>query len=541
MKKTKVRNKTSKRFTLIELVIVIVVISLLVGMALPKFTGVQKNAKVSAMISDIEALEYAMTNYFQQYDRFPIYENNDAARLSEINDMSDIYPSLKEVLKRENDNEEYLYKINLDESGEYHTKTRYGHEKNEKDFYVYSIKTDKVYYYGYLKNGDNELQHDKTPIEVEDNTPTEKIPSVPVDKVPPYESFGITKVSLTHESSMAISNNGRLYAWGKDDSGTSLIGGTGEPTEIKFPNGIRPMSVYAGGYYTLAIGSDKELYTWTEGLKPTKKILAIGIQPNSIHIGGYHSAMVGNDGIIYFWGNNEYGQLGNGKTSTKDIDINNPVKTNLGVGIKTIELDLGTYHSMAIGSDGELYAWGDNQFGQLGTGDNKNKLKPTKITLGTEVKPKSIALGYYYSMAIGSDGELYTWGSDYFGQLGDGGANLDKKIPTKIKLAEGVKPKEIYAGYYHSMAIGTDNNLYVWGNNEYGQLGDGSNVNISTPKKIELSKGIKPKSISIGGYHSAAIGTDNQLYVWGRDNFGQIGNGGSNININIPNKIKFKK
>lgn len=176
--------------------------------------------------------------------------------------------------------------------------------------------------------------------------------------------------------------------------------------------------------------------TWTEGLKPTKKILAIGIQPNSIHIGGYHSAMVGNDGIIYFWGNNEYEQLGNGKTSTKDIDTNNSVKTTLGVGIKTIELDLGTYHSMAIGSDGELYAWGDNQFGQLGTGDNKNKLKPTKITLGTVVKPKSIALGYYYSMAIGTDNNLYVWGIDNFGQIGNGGSNININVPNKIKFKE---------------------------------------------------------------------------------------------------------
>ena len=180
--KTSRIRKNKRMFTLIELIIVIVVIGILAGMALPKFTGVIRNSKVAAMVTDIDTLEKAIMMYQQDNDTLPLLEETQTfglQRLSE-NDMSEIYTSLQETLKLSEDSEEYLYKIDLDESGKYHSKTKYGHDKTDKDFYVYSTKSNKVYYYDYLLNGENNYQHTNFSIDIEDNLLTEKKESKPL-------------------------------------------------------------------------------------------------------------------------------------------------------------------------------------------------------------------------------------------------------------------------------------------------------------------------------------------------------------------------
>ena len=158
MKLNKFKNRA---FTLIELIIVIILIGILAGMSLPKFIGVQRNAKVATMIRDIDTLEKAIKMYENDNDTLPIYDVGiDGSNLgNSTKDMEDIYTSLKEVLRISQDGEEYLYKVNIGESSKYHSKTKYGHNKTENDFYVYSTKTDRVYYYGYLVNEENTIQH----------------------------------------------------------------------------------------------------------------------------------------------------------------------------------------------------------------------------------------------------------------------------------------------------------------------------------------------------------------------------------------------
>lgn len=175
-----------KQFTLIELIIVIVVVGLLIGMALPKFIGVQRNAKIAAMVADIDTLEKAIQMYQLENDILPIMdENKNTFGLQKLNnnEMREIYTSLKEVLSFEKDTEETLYKINLDESNKYHSKTKYGHNKTNKDFYVYSTRTSNVYYYGLMKNGDNEIQHNNKDLNLKDSTLENKIPSLPIDTI----------------------------------------------------------------------------------------------------------------------------------------------------------------------------------------------------------------------------------------------------------------------------------------------------------------------------------------------------------------------
>ena len=175
-----------RAFTLIELIIVIVLIGILAGMSLPKFIGVQRNAKVAAMVRDIDTLEKAIKLYENDNDSLPIYDVGiDGSNLEDpTKDMEDIYLSLKETLSLSADGEEYLYKVNMEESGKYHSKTKYGYGKTESDFYVYSTKTNKVYYYGYLINGDNTLQHNdiKTSFSLKTVSSEKKKISLPLNR-----------------------------------------------------------------------------------------------------------------------------------------------------------------------------------------------------------------------------------------------------------------------------------------------------------------------------------------------------------------------
>ena len=186
-------------------------------------------------------------------------------------------------------------------------------------------------------------------------------------------------------------------------------------------------------------------------------------------------------------------------------------------------VSLGDAHSAAIKTDGSLWMWGFNTDGQLGigrfaeSGDNHSNI-PIKIMEGV----KSVSLGGAHSAAIKNDGSLWMWGNNESGQLGNG-TNVSSNIP--IKIMEGVK--SVSLGAEHSAAVKNDGSLWMWGSDSWGQLGNttsGSNV------PIKIMSGVK--SVSIGEDHSAAIKTDGSLWVWGVD----LANG-SNEPFDEPIKV----
>ena len=239
------------------------------------------------------------------------------------------------------------------------------------------------------------------------------------------------------------------------------------------------------------------------------------VQRNGVSLGHEHSAAITTDGDLYTWGWNVYGQLGDGTTDNKHT----PVKIMSDVA----SVSLGKFHSAAITTDGDLYTWGNNGEGQLGDGTTDKKYTPVKIMSDVA----SVSLGDYHSAAITTDGDLYTWGLNVYGQLGDG--TTDKKY-TPVKIMSNVA--SVSLGGYHSAAITTDGDLYTWGWNSVGQLGDGTTDNKYTPVKIMSDVA----SVSLGDYHSAAITTDGDLYTWGNNYAGQLGDGETD-NKDTPVKI----
>jgi alpha-tubulin suppressor-like RCC1 family protein len=337
--------------------------------------------------------------------------------------------------------------------------------------------------------------------------------------------------------SAAATTGTSLYAWGYNNAG-QLGDGTGtddhSPEMITLASGVTATAISAGTYDSLAIGSDGNLYAWgynnagqlgdgttTDRNSPELITLAPGVTPTAIAAGAFHSLAIGSDGRLYAWGSNDQGELGDGTTTEHD----SPEVITLASGVTPTAIAAGYYHSLVIGSDGNLYAWGYNEIGQLGDGTTTEHDSPEVITLASGVTPTAISAVYYHSMAIGSDGNLYAWGDNIYAQLGDG-TTTNRLSPEVITLALGVTPTTISAGGLSSLAIGSDGNLYAWGENGNGQLGDGTTTSRGSPERITLASGVTPTAeISAGYDHSLDVGSDGNLYAWGQNNAGQLGDG----------------
>ena len=177
-------------------------------------------------------------------------------------------------------------------------------------------------------------------------------------------------------------------------------------------------------------------------------------------------------------------------------------------------LSLGGSHSAVVTKNGELYMWGSNSYGQLGNGTTTNCQIPVKV-LDNVV---SVSLGKYHSAAIKTDGKLYMWGWNQFGQLGSQ-KGLDSNMPVLVETLDNVV--SVSLGMGHSAAITDDGSLYTWGYNALGQLGDGTSTTRSEPIKIKDNI----KTVSLGDQHSGAVTKDGELYMWGYDGGGQLGTG----------------
>ena len=181
-------------------------------------------------------------------------------------------------------------------------------------------------------------------------------------------------------------------------------------------------------------------------------------------------------------------------------------------------LAAGSYHTVTIKTDSTLWAWGLNDYGQLGDGTNENKNSP--IQIGAETNWASVAAGEAHTVAVKTDGTLWAWGYNDYGQLGDG-TNSSKNSP--VQIGAETNWASVAAGEGHTVAVKTDGTLWAWGLNDYGQLGDQTNKNKNNP--IQIGTDTNWASVAAGRYHSVAVKTDDTLWTWGYNDEGQLGDG----------------
>ncbi len=192
-------------------------------------------------------------------------------------------------------------------------------------------------------------------------------------------------------------------------------------------------------------------------------------------------------------------------------------------------------NSFAIKTDGTLWAWGDNYYYQLGIGDDWNdKWSPTQV--GTDTDWKAVSARYRHVLAIKTDGTLYTWGDNEYGQLGNGDSGKYKQVKAPARIGTDSDWASVYAGSYHSFALKTDDTLWAWGLNG-GTLGDGTTDLKSTPTMI----GADTDWAFIATQHDItfAIKNDGSLWAWGENMWGQIGDGTTDDKL-MPTRISVE-
>jgi alpha-tubulin suppressor-like RCC1 family protein len=301
---------------------------------------------------------------------------------------------------------------------------------------------------------------------------------------------------------------GQLYGFGENSAGqlASTSGNGSEaagptPALMTLPGASGPVvQTAAGAHFTLALSASDQLYAF---------------------------------------GSNQYGQLG--LAAGSGLPGPNPAPQPLtlpGAVGRVAQLAAGSTHSLALTSAGELYTFGENQFGQLGRAansgtENANRV-PERVSLpGASGPVVQIAAGYEQSLALTSTGQLYTFGGNRYGELGNAsnaGTQTPNPTPTPVFLpgASG-QIVQIAAGYEQSLALTSTGQLYTFGGNRYGELGRAANVETPapnpTPAPVSLPAAAGPvSSIAAGAFHSLALTASGLIYAFGRNTDGQLGN-----------------
>lgn len=230
---------------------------------------------------------------------------------------------------------------------------------------------------------------------------------------------------------------------------------------------------------------------------------------------------------VFATGWNAQGQLGDGSTTDRRA-------VTVAVGLEHVRsVAAGYYHSLALRADGTVWSWGWNGYGQLGDGTTTDRRTPTRVAGVRDVV--AVAAGVYHSLALRADGSVWSWGWNGVGQLGDGTVT-DRTTPVRVTGLTGVKA--FSAGGFHSLALTLDGGVWSWGWNHFGQLGTGSAADIgSSPVRIPGSSGAT--SIAAGALHSLASGLtegDGTVWSWGWNAVGQLGDG-TTVDRRTPARI----
>lgn len=389
--------------------------------------------------------------------------------------------------------------------------------------------------------------------------------------------------------SLAIKSDGTLWAWGENDYGQLGDGTTtGQPQPVQIGTDHDWALVSGGYYYTVAIKSDGSVWAWGNingspspiqvgsghdwvnvngsfgdayGLKANGTLWDIGgggtisqigsetdwvsVSPNTALTvakadgslwnvdgngnktlidqlnnhwltmtgGANHTLAIKTDGSLWAWGSNVNGSVGDGTNSDKNIPV------QIGSSRNWTSISTGS-HSLALRADGTLWAWGYNADGELGDGTTINKNAPVQI--GNDHDWVSVEAFSNSSFGLKSDGSLWAWGKNTYGQLGTGQTGNMYAIPTRVGTSSNWVM--VSAGVFHTLALKSDGTLWAWGRNLYGELGIGNTQIQSSP--IQVGNANQWRSCEAGGNFSHAIQSDGSLWGWGLNgSSGYVGNG----------------
>ncbi len=278
-------------------------------------------------------------------------------------------------------------------------------------------------------------------------------------------------------------------------------------------------AVAAGSATSYALKADGTVWSWGDNSMSqtgtgTSSLVPLQVPGLSdiaqIAAGWYHAMALARDGSLWVWGRNGYGQLGVGDKNTRASPTRVTAIANI------VAVAAGESHTLALTSDGALWAWGANDKGQLGDGTATEHLTPTRVVGLTNVR--AIASGKEFSLALqddgGSGGTLWAWGDNLYGQVGDG-STLNRVVPVKIAGLPALVAVDAGDNFAHALAA--DGSVLGWGYNVSGQVGDTTLVNRRAPVRLPMLTGMRAISDGLA-FHATAIGSRGEVWTWGANN-----------------------
>jgi alpha-tubulin suppressor-like RCC1 family protein len=379
-------------------------------------------------------------------------------------------------------------------------------------------------------------------------------------------SFGSTLAGRGEEN-----RNPDVYAWGLNDYGQLGVGDFVQRDTRTMLTELRDKSKYPkirklrlGIYHSVALMEDTTIWTWgsnergqlgdgsTKLSTTPKKLAALAnMRITDIAAGAFCTFAVTAEGGLFAWGSNEYGQLGVGSVGWSDEKNKDSLDFDTGnLSQKQKEMDAasrqrrvlpqlvehlrdvfifsvspGATHTIALTSDGSLWAWGSNEYGQLGQGDQTSRPDPTPIAALAAARIMAIAVADYHNIALEDTGVVWAWGFNTNGQLGTRD-NAIRKLPCVVSALSGANITSIATGAWHSWAWSSSmHSAYSWGANDFGQLGHGDFRPRFEPTRFVGIKGKLFVAFIPGAEFTIGLTDVGDLYAWGNNDYGSLGLG----------------
>jgi alpha-tubulin suppressor-like RCC1 family protein len=352
--------------------------------------------------------------------------------------------------------------------------------------------------------------------------------TTPVDVSGP--TSGVVAIAAGDSHTCALTAGGGVKCWGANWAGQLGDGTTtwrNTPVEVSgLSSGVA--AIAAGAWHTCALTAGGGVQCWgynSNGQLGNRKfgyraipVDVSGLANGAVRIaaGDSHTCALTAGGGVKCWGYNYYGQLGDGTTTWR----NTPVEVS-GLTSGVTAIATGGYHTCALTVGGGVKCWGYNYSGQLGDGTTTQRTAPVDVS-GLSSGVAAIAAGGWHTCALTAGGGVKCWGYNYYGQLGDG-TSTNRTTPVDVSgLTSGVAA--IAAADYHTCALTAGGGVKCWGVNWYGQLGDGTTTDSNTPVDVSgLSSGVT--AIAAGGWHTCALTVGGGVKCWGYNSYGQLGDG----------------
>ncbi|KAK3100706.1 hypothetical protein FSP39_024049, partial [Pinctada imbricata] len=337
--------------------------------------------------------------------------------------------------------------------------------------------------------------------------------------------------------------SGQIWGWGHNHRGQ--LGGV-EGAKVKLPvsceslAALRPVQLIGGEQTLFAVTAEGKVYATGYGAggrlgiggtdsvaNPTllESIQHVFIKKLAVNSGGKHCLALSAEGEVYSWGEGEDGKLGHGNRSPCD----RPRVIESLRGKEVIDIAAGGAHSACVTANGELYTWGKGRYGRLGHGDSEDQPRPKLVEALKSQRVIDVACGSgdAQTLCITDDDNVWSWGDGDYGKLGRGGSD-GCKVPMKVDSLQGLGVVKVECGSQFSVALTKMGAVYTWGKGDYHRLGHGSDDHVRRPRRVAALQGKKVIDVACGSLHCVACTDNGEVFTWGDNDEGQLGDGTTN-------------